>query len=70
MKSLGRIAHIEAWASLSMKDAKEIVVYDDSSPLQIITWSFAMPFTDPLSLVCKIPMRSMKWSKSLIIIGK
>lgn len=68
MKSLGKIANIEAWASLSTKDAEEIVVLDDSPPLQIVTRSFAMPFTGPLSWVYKIPLRSMKWSKFRLII--
>lgn len=68
-ESLGKIANIEAWASLSTKDAEKVVVLDDSPPLQIVTRSFAIPFTNPLSLVYKIPLRSMKWSKFLLIIG-
>ena len=54
MTLLGRIAHIEAWTSLGTKDAKKIVVLDDSPPLQNMTGSFAMPITNPLSLICKI----------------
>jgi hypothetical protein len=53
MKSLGKIAHIEAQTSLSTKDAKEKVVLDDSLPLQIVIGSFTMPFTDPLSSIYK-----------------
>ena len=52
MISLGKIAHIEAWATLSMKVAEEIIIFDGSLPLHIVIGSYAMPFTNPLSLIC------------------
>ena len=55
MISPGKIAHIEAWATLSTWVAEEIIIFDDSLPLHIVIGSYAMPFTNPLSLVCNTP---------------